>query len=175
MYKMIFLFRLLAGCAVFLSFTCCCDGCDDDPYLNSLPPETQEGKDTFGCYVDGRLCVYNSQIDKPSFPYVTIDASYRYGELEVYSDLNTGFMWFRIRDPKEGAINVSEEFYYNPRTEYNLGCKKSGEIYLTRFDTINKVVSGRFYAKLDSIYIRRSAVKDTFLQVTEGRFDIRLD
>ena len=58
-----------------------CDGCKkDDPKpkteLEKLPPATQEGKDTFGCLVNGKAWVIESTTNT--------DAVYQIGILQIF-------------------------------------------------------------------------------------------
>lgn len=47
------------------------EGCDNDPNpkteLEKLPPATQEGKNTFGCLVNGKAWVTKTSIDAVAF------------------------------------------------------------------------------------------------------------
>jgi hypothetical protein len=49
-----------------------------------------------------------------------------------------------------------------------------GEIYLTKFDTINNIVSGTFFYKIKKYNIKND-YNDTVANITEGRFDIKLE
>ncbi|GHT76228.1 hypothetical protein FACS189413_14810 [Bacteroidia bacterium] len=80
-------------------------------------------------------------------------------------------------------INVSTFVtlaYYSPVEGYqdchDLACQNKGEIILTRLDTIKCVVSGRFTFPCFCSDISFNPVSsDTILNITNGRFDIKLD
>lgn len=143
-----------------------------------LPPVTTTGAGTFGCKVNGKVWVAKN---KGSFPY-------------VYSSVNRADSWFvnvsgnLIINPIQfETINLT--FFHLNKSNYDLKLRKDenpggtyidvnankfwhtdsitgGEIQISRFDTINQIISGTFY--FDCV---NKETHDT-LHITEGRFDM---
>jgi hypothetical protein len=154
-----------------------CEGCKkDEPKpkteLEKLPPATQEGKNTFGCLVNGKAFVPATSIDA--------GAVYQLGILQIYATIYKPYLQFGMvileknygqltttayqlnRFPDSSCSATSQDVIcdYNPQE-----CIR-GSIVLTKIDRVNYVISGTF----DFILAKTSC--DT-LNITSGRFDIR--
>ena len=150
----------------------------DDPEP-TLPPATQEGKNTMGCYVNGR-------------PWVAIDKPNSMTSATKVSVGGGGFSFITHRDtPQEQtAVIVGICYGFTGAGMYNLyfppdSCSEvfyrdyiSGKAYLaidssrssltvTRYDPQARVVAGRFE------FTGVAAPGDT-VRLTDGRFDFRL-
>jgi len=154
--------------------------------LNGLPPETQSGKNTFGCYVDGELFVKakgNPMANKP------LIANY-FRERKVLSitcdAANPDFFYIRleINNPREGENNLLSFGYFSPRGTRvcpMFACENCGQVFITKLDTINRIVSGtfEFSGRCANYYppeVRPiEYVGDSIVHITNGRFDIKLD
>ena len=134
---------------------------------NTLPPETQEGKNTFGCMVNGKVWVANV----PGHLYFQ-----RNGfsiEAKKYVNKVDQVIEFEVLDTlKEkkydlGAIYGDNIKNYIFRTD---SLAYTGTLEITKFDTIKKILSGRFEfrAKLDLPTV------DSVVTITDGRFDFRV-
>lgn len=161
--------------------------CEKKEDFSVLPPETQTGKNTFGCYVEGKKFfggyghhfgippVYAHYSSKMNLLTIFADGKFEDGKL--------GDMGIEIFNPKiDISLRMSRaSFDYYPKVLpgtgsaiTKFGVTDGGEIILTKFDTINKIVSGRFNM------IGKGAVDiDNFtgsdsIRITEGRFDVKI-
>lgn len=173
---------------VFLNIFTCSDWKTDVP-TPTLPPETQTGANTFGCYVNGNLFVAQSG-------GTSIYASYipQTGYLEIFtfgSGLSGDYIILRILHLKENAINTSFNVFFGKQyaalnwfTEYNNGItsyidmnQNIGEVFITRLDTINKIVSGNFHCKMGKSENFNNMDMNTYkldsiANISQGRFDL---
>ncbi|MBK0403149.1 hypothetical protein I5M27_09145 [Adhaeribacter sp. BT258] len=146
--------------------------------LTQLPPETQEGKDTFGCLVNGQ--VWRNQGEEVWGPR-DLQGGYHQGAFSISAD--------KIIEPlSEGiAIHISKHFHgvglyqlsanfntngtqyalysHSDACEYITDSLNIGILEITRFDSISPyIVSGRFHFTVSTPGC------DT-VRITEGRFD----
>jgi len=173
--------QILTGlCLVVIS---CCK--DTNKPINipapSLPAISSEGKNTFGCLINGELYLpkgsynhsYYSWHDEPNF-YGTFSMNvnrkqpndnsnftielrnrvFTIGKHLVYANPNTKNYLFH----SEGS---------SPPAEYeNFTLDSNNFIHLIRLDTINRIAAGTFQFSL----VNNNNILDT-VKVTEGRFD----
>lgn len=151
--------------------------CDKDELseLEKLPPETQSGKRTFGCLVDGKAWVIERVGNVNSF--------YQTGTLSIAAGLdNDGFssvlsIVISDSDLKETTYTLGERLnntpsdfgrYYDNLTscEYFTTVDKKGFLTIAHFDKVNNILSGRF--EFDAY----SSDCSTVIRITSGRFDI---
>jgi hypothetical protein len=155
--------------------------CEKDEDFSVLPAETQSGNNTFGCYVEGKRFFggYLVYAIVPGFAvsyhnksnYIIINTT---GKFE---DNKKGAMHMQVFNPKAGVtlkLFNGEFDYINSNSRNNYGVIEGGEVTITKFDTINKIVSGRFsmIGKLD-ININDYSGNDS-IRITEGRFDLKI-
>jgi len=127
-----------------------------------LPPETQTGANTFGCYVNGVLLV-------PTYSGIIFDVPRLEASLYIYFQSGDSVLNIKSRG-KNGdcslfVLNPEENIkktlmrvtFTNDYRDYD--GRDVGEIIITRFDTINRIFSGTFVVKN--------------IGMTQGRFDIR--
>ena len=150
--------------------------CEIEQDFTKLPPETQEGKNTFGCLINGEIFV------KGSAPWMhsQINACYFNTQemLSVGAWLHpSGYMRLDVQKPIIGEQNNAYLCSYCSEN-YNdnflcFGGKNIGIITLTRFDTVGLVVSGSF--SFDGQYCdsNLAPIGDSIINVTEGRFDVK--
>lgn len=182
------LFTILIGLATSCSK-------DDGPNL-SLPPITETGANTFGCYVNGRLLVprngtgtFNS-VDSGVIFWGS-PSSRNYNEIDVhdYASEQTASINIHLLNLKElgeGTYIVNEsncQDQIDSPTTNNISCrvydyeeniykrycsyKNSGEINITQYDSVSPIVSGTF-----SCRVRNVKNPDDEIEITDGRFDI---
>ena len=152
--------------------------CKDKESINpidTLPPETQTGAQTFGCLVNGQAWV-------PSVPFplnrLTVD--YYQGGFSIRATLKKDGRNQTISINKFSVLksdkyvlttyNNSSDgqlFDYNTSCSYDTDSINIGLLEMTRVDTINGYFSGRFSFTIGV------AGCDT-IRVTNGRFDVRL-
>ncbi len=160
-------------------------GCEkeekEEKNWTSLPPETQEGKNTIGCLIDGELWATNYWIDDKKFinpfsmyahykgPYFGPDKMI-FCKISAIKKNQTSIKIFistpniQIMKPLKGIA------FFNKNTEKRF-ISENPYIYLTRFDTINKIISGRF--SFEALDIENKILDDT-IKITNGRFDMKL-
>ncbi|MFN6944414.1 MAG: hypothetical protein ACK4ND_05665 [Cytophagaceae bacterium] len=159
-----------------------CPKITPEPKPEELPPETQEGKDTFGCLVNGQVWV----------PRVTVwvgqsrlVSSYHEGRLNLaarrvtdrygYSE-NQSLNVLVVKDVFSTGTFVVNSRHKDGRGRFNNLITKciyetdsiqyDGLVEITKLDTINHIVSGRFHFTANSEDCGK-------VEVTEGRFDVR--
>ncbi|MEQ8927143.1 MAG: hypothetical protein RLO81_15085 [Fulvivirga sp.] len=197
--KNVFFLFFLAIPSAFIS-------CSNDEPQPTLPPITEEGLNTFGCYVDGELLlpkdgspgigsiggganglmVYylidsatNSKGEKFGPTYFAILAS-------NYVDKGGDLIYLYIPSIFEGedyTINESHGHGSGASSPHShvlgnlydsddqvtryLSFPNSGKVTITRYDTIETIISGTF----DLEMVDENSKTDT-IKITDGRFDI---
>lgn len=186
--------RLLKASAYVLMLAfASCKSCKKE--VNPLPPETQTGANTFGCLIDGKPYIPDGSGGfggaKPitgGYAYTPQSCSSKYDvwvttyrkdgwDFSIYLE-NVGNKTgkYPLKYTTPGAptilcppnhaifykyISPSETAVYATDSEY------TGEVTITRADTVNKIVSGTFFFKA-----RRPATGET-IEITNGRFDVK--
>ncbi|MDR0728748.1 MAG: hypothetical protein LBF19_01310 [Prevotellaceae bacterium] len=179
---------------LLLICVCLACACKDEERPIMMPPETQEGKNTFGCYVNGEL--YSSdRLRWLMFTTPPLEATYYQDYVIVIScssisdnDVDKGtYTYFHIAlaDPKENVEMKLERATVarksnNTPSSVGFEDRNIDKIILTRFDTINRIVSGRFSFTLPAVSGTGNAGdyftfnSDSTARVTDGRFDLEL-
>lgn len=160
-----------ASCSLFESST---------DKKEKLPQATQEGKNTFGCLVNGKVWVpkgyngfsnLNAYYD-PLYQGGTFSLStYRILSNDEYSSIGI-FMTNLI---EKGQFDLEDPDVGTAIFDYTIDCSynrddtvyREGLLTITRFDLQNYIISGTFEFTLARVGC------DT-LKVTEGRFDMKL-
>jgi hypothetical protein len=162
----------------------------DQTGIDALPPATQEGKEAFGCLINGEVFTpKGSNLGGP-----ILSSYYQY----LNSSTAQGYFFNVSASRKNGgnkgtesvAINSNNKSIVQGRT-YSLKNSESsgeiygnygffsgieinnysttgiyqGELYISKFDEINQIVSGTFW--FDAVND-----KDEKVEVREGRFDV---
>jgi hypothetical protein len=150
-----------------------------------LPPETQEGKRTMGCKVDGEIWLpeYSKRGLFAPGPYdVTYDGSY-YGvslnadkkeetaiSISVYKVSGTGtyeLPKFISKSPS-GYTNITQALYTDNTGDFYTDSLHTGMVTITKLDLQKAIISGTFY--FDAYNKKTGKV----VKITEGRFDYPL-
>jgi hypothetical protein len=158
---------------VLVAALCLCSSCEEE--WTTLPPETQTGANTIGCYVDGKLHVAEGlRFLGEANPYAVYTHSYDILAISSYGKGIDVYIYISIYNPGEQLDNLKFGIYYRDYKrdiiiEANEG-ETPGEVYLTKFDRTAKTVSGRFSMKL---YYYSNGIEDSVL-ITQGRFDLKL-
>jgi hypothetical protein len=175
---------LLSVAAVLLLTTCKRDG---------LPPETQEGANTFGCKINGKNWVPTGTPGKPSgrnYPgvnggFVTSvlpDFPKWNVYLRLYRDSESLFIYLnKVTKPGEYLLKYTTEtkpnalfppnygsFINGDKEEYVTNSTYTGWVNITKADTLTRTVSGTF----EFTAANRTNPSQT-IHVTSGRFDIK--
>ena len=174
---------LLLGISLILLCSSCKKNKPVNP-IDQLPPETQTGANTFGCLVDGKVFLpkgdpFGGPIKKAQYQFV--NGKQGFGISGSLSDGNESKLVGIIGDSitiTMGTFNLTSlnlgkfrgGYSYMNLTmaspmQYETNEINRGELRITKFDTVNQIVSGTFWfdAKNSSGLI---------VQVREGRFDL---
>jgi hypothetical protein len=171
---------------IFALFIGCRKNHTDGP---QFPAETQAGLNTFGCYVDDKAFIPSTTLFgnvRPINVYYTPDSTqyYKAGFLSIqgidarYSlDFAGDVLLQKQQVFGIGEYSLSHVFncanpyncdgggYYNAK-EGKTYFIESGKLTITRLDTLNKIISGRFYfTSKDTLGNRK--------EVTGGVFDTK--
>lgn len=157
---------------LLLSFSCKKD---------KLPKATQEGKNTFGCKVDGEI--YIAQIQGISFSGakpVTVNNFQTNGFILSTIDSRTGESYSKrvliqlpyLQTTGKYQLGSSSsygqyEFNYSPGPNYQTDATHTGTVTITRCDLTNQIYSGTFsFTAIDNN-------TGQVVKVTDGRFDVK--
>jgi hypothetical protein len=133
------------------------------------PPETQEGKNTFGCLVDGKAWVIRSSIDAQAF--------YQEGVLSITADLSEKAQGISITIRDNDIKNIeylleSEPIAYAlygddvENCGYSTTSMFKGKLLITKIDKVNFIISGTFD------FEAYSSDCGKIVKITHGRFDL---
>ncbi len=151
-----------------------------------LPPMTQEGLNTFGCYIDGKLFVANDGLSVWSIPPVS--GSFDEGDKHLKLQ---GTRYKETNSEKNDFVTI-EAFVDNLNTQLNyeiydgdiLGYRESynercdyfyydipdlGYLSINYLDKEKNIIAGTFYMTL----INPDCEGDTVMNISDGRFDFR--
>jgi hypothetical protein len=165
-------------------------GCKKNkPAIDQLPPATQTGAGTFGCLVDGKVFkpkgdLFSGSIASASYQYLNSSLSKGYFFSVSATNTSTDFVkGISINTDslpiKEGQTIILEKYGKKGAAagqfsiigndfifhEYLTTFSEKGELKITKFDSLNRIVSGTFW--FDAINSNGEKV-----QVREGRFDM---
>ena len=150
-------------------------GCDEDE--DKLPPITMEGRNTFGCLVNGELWLPKGRFGQAG-AHAELNISNDTVGIIIYADDNDrpSSIALSIYDKPtlkiEKSYDLSNSAYYGKYSEYvddqAYFYEKViiGNLQLIKFDIQNRIIAGTFEFK-----VYNSVCKDT-ITITEGRFDI---
>jgi len=154
-----------------------------------FPEITQEGKNTFGCYVDHDQFIASTTLFGLVHP---ISVSYFYDSTQMYKAGSLFIQGIDARStlPFAGSVVVQKMNIFAPGTyplTYIPNCSQqytcdaswyrnttlstnyfseSGELIITKLDTVNRIVSGTFHFTAKDL----NGVKK---EITNGRFDAK--
>ena len=150
--------------------------------LNELPAETQSGKNTLGCMIGNELFLGGYF---PITGAIPLGAAYKRETKKIsiyaYGKINNkaaGIIALNIDHQKIDSLQKIQIGYYSKLSSasecFQYSVINDGEINLTKFDTINKIISGKFNfkGKCSDELFHFSGNDST--QITQGRFDIQL-
>jgi hypothetical protein len=174
--------KILNLAAIMLFLIGSSSSCEKENFT-TLPPETQTGANTFGCYVNGELFV--AQRGYAPFGRYWLSATYSKTDktLIIGGYGKAGTIGMSILNPVEKTISKISRagcrinnIHYEEDNIFIDETIDIGESYITRFDTIGMVASGTFSCKLrlDTTYMKYDYLQDTIMNITQGRFDIKI-
>jgi hypothetical protein len=175
--------KYILFCSLLVLVLSSFSACDKEEDLSVLPQETQSGKNTFGCKINGQnffggylvytlvpgfLVYYNHKTD-----YLDISTTGK------FQNNTNGMLHLTIFNPRENTTTkiYKAEFDYisSPSNLFdNYGVLKGGEVTITKLDTVNKIVSGRFnFVGTQATYPGKFNGNDS-IAITDGRFDLKI-
>ena len=145
--------------------------------IDKLPPITQEGKNTFGCLVNGEAWIPKGNNGTRNL-YISYDPTWNNGAFtlstyRITSNSNQGLTLFADN------INYQKQFTFHPPVTsiilfdnnicyYDRDNKeyRKGTLTITKLDVPNQIIAGTFEA------ILAKPGCDT-VRITDGRFDMK--
>src|SRR5690606_32362851 len=181
-YKKRFM-RLVTLMILWLAFA----GCSKD--VTELPPATQTGENTFGCMLDGAFWTPEGFGIVPTAPILEarfIDDNIKINarnfsvsptetEFEIYLKNVSETGIYPLNKKVSIYPNQTESYAYHikrkirPLDQWVTNASFTGVVNITKLDRANKIVSGTFEFRAESM-----TNPGEFIIVTEGRFDIKL-
>ena len=158
---------------LYLAVALAASSCKKDGPEAGLPAATQEGKNTFGCLVDGKPFGPMPPAGINSSRREPLEASIYRTDLLV-SARGEGYVDFALRKAFRpgtyplGDTNANGYAAYRISAgDYYTDAVHTGTLTLTRIDTVARIAAGTFqFTALDR--------NGQTVTVTEGRFDVRL-
>jgi len=156
--------------------------CSPDKDEENLPQETQVGANTLGCLINGKIWLPKGLVTFPS-PNLQAQVSQTYFYISALKE-GGDFITIEINEsPKIGVFNLNDSNHtaYMGNSGTNCYYKTDSEslnnyIEITKFDTVNYIISGRFEFTAFKFQIEgldSSSECDSIKKITEGRFDIK--
>lgn len=172
--------NILLGLFVLIIF--CFSKCKKNTLTETLPPATQEGKNTMGFKVNGKVWVPYFPCGFGQNPCGAVQLNYHLNSVPAYylnfhpaRKINGNLSSLIITSipnttisttgNKFDSVNISFNDYANGITTYNKSYNPKGSFIITKVDFFNQIISGTLdctlYNGIDSVVI------------TEGRFDCK--
>jgi hypothetical protein len=163
---------------------CSFSACDKNE-INVLPQESQSGKNTFGCMINNQLFIGGGYYSYIGYSPLSAEYNRNYKRLtistvsKVYTDKANGSIGLTLMSPiQDISLKLSSGTYSSGSSSdcFQYLVLNGGEIYLTKMDTVNKIVSGRFSFK-GKCADHLNDFKDggDSILITQGRFDVKLN
>lgn len=149
-----------------------------DP-LSTLPPESQTGKGTFGCLINGQAMSVSSAFltsgDWSCNTCLTVSSQSSATQPEYVMSLlltgplqtNQGYALVKYNEPVNFSFKRFSARPYIKQCFYSGNYIKTGQVELVKFDGVGRIASGRF-----AFTLYEPGGCDT-LRVTNGRFDVK--
>ena len=155
---------------------------------DQLPPITQEGKNTFGCLINGKVYVPKGfEQNKPAFDMI-VDPEFNNGSIDIRTFNKESGREFYLNIGSDSVKNIGNYIIkYAGRTGFNFYkdnnnisiCQylskydpsTSGFLKITKYDLNNKIFSGEF----EFHFVNTSCGLGDTIHITQGRFDKKLN
>jgi hypothetical protein len=153
-----------------------------------LPKATEEGANTFGCKIEGKLFLPENTITYPMMPplqgsYMESDGSFRLTVSEDKDESNNGSQRYfslsvarltlgtiSLNDINNAVIALSETD--QAEQHYTTTEAVGGTLNITRLDTVANIVSGTFSFQAA---LQPTNTPGKIINITDGRFDIKYE
>ena len=136
---------------------------EDANKKEELPEETQSGKQTFGCLVNGEVW-----LPRANFPYSGLTTTIQYDILSLTAGKSNETIHMGVRNLTgigEYQLNIDGQNVYYVKGENSFICT-AGKLTITTFNKTNQIISGRFY------FTAKNTIGDS-VEIKDGRFDVR--
>jgi len=181
--------HLLLFALLFTNISC------EEEFDYSLPHASQKGANTIGCKINGVVCIpHGASIFSPRTKSLGYNEQNGWLNCGIYfiatdNDLSLGIPRMQVSFgmdsiynvgvfndffasfviSPEGGGGISYEYHYS----HEIFPELSGRIEITKLDTVNNIISGRF--SFEGYHINNSGEYDSSKKsyVTDGRFDIK--
>jgi Family of unknown function (DUF6252) len=155
---------------------------------DGLPAATQEGKNTFGCVINGKAFIAQSRPFNPAPPitcrydYIDYSVSKDHKFYVIGSDNKSDYSKIISIKIFTNKIDIQEGTTYQFQSQKDSGAyaeheiiagnittstSTTGELTITKFDEVNKIASGTFWFDADND-------KGEKVEVRDGRFDAKI-
>jgi hypothetical protein len=163
--------------------------CNKESVSNpTLPPATQEGKNTVGFTINGEVWVPYAKC--AAFTNPCREISVRYGAAGGASPNGIAFSFFRIKNDRESSLIISSPFAtitspgekvdsigvtflsesLNGNNGYFRGPLSGSKFIITKIDHQNQIISGEF----EFILLEQNGSGNT-ITLNNGRFDFKFN
>jgi hypothetical protein len=158
--------------------------------VDELPPATQNGANTFGCLVDGKIWVPQKNAIFPGADILearqlpnndlyinarNFASSPNETEFEIFIKDMVGLGTYTFNTTMTGPSTAASYIYYvkrniNPQNEWMTSAAYTGIVTITAYSTTSpRFVSGTFQLQALNLYNAPQPIT-----VTEGRFDVQI-
>ena len=139
-----------------------CEKTNSEPEVETLPAETQSGKGTFGCLVDGKVWLPKGK----SF-ISGISTIIQFNILSIGTIRGKESIGIAVRDLNQMGDNVLMGDNSASYSIDGISFKATeGSVTITKYDKVNKIISGRFWFK------GKNENGET-VDIENGRFDVK--
>ena len=146
-------------------------GCN---YLLPLP--SKGGKNIFGCKVEGKVIKPSGQglfskslVARMTNSYFSVSATDFNDDYRINIIVNG--ISKKGKYIIDGKINKANVYIISiPKMTYQATYRQKNEVYVSKFDTLRRIVSGTFEFKVENIKDSTDIIK-----VTKGRFDLKIE
>ena len=173
------------------------NSCKKEKLINSLPEASEVGQNTLGFLVDEKVWVpkWNDEYGWGEHceeltvslvnDYIEISGGIKINGKRSYFLLHVGSMSKPVPFTTSGTIYLDdpEALFIKNGGNYSSTCGPSSavSITITKFDSFNKIVSGKFEAQLGKVLITNLDMQDLYphspesISISNGRFDLHYD
>ncbi len=175
-------------CVMFLAFESCKKDKTSSTASYQLPAASQSGANTFGFLLNGEVFIPKGYINPSPNLRVFVDPTFNDGNLDIRvyrivdkilvdmsigSDSIKNVGTYPIKDFTRASVYLAKHTK-DLATEYcqvynGVAYNRNGSISITRYDLINRIVSGTFEVTM----VNDACGFGTPINITQGRFDLK--
>ena len=171
--------KILKLSIIILLFSLIGAGCEKENEELQLPPITQSGAGTLGCLVNGEIFVAKNWMFGPAIGASNNQWEDRRWVINGVGDNHTVVLEICrdlvikgeaiLKGPFEESCSNSMIYfssYPSLTASFQTSDKNVGKVFISRFDTTNRIISGTFY--FDAVNSSGEKV-----EIRDGRFDVK--